>query len=123
MTWQAALNTLLTGDATLVALVGTRLAPVRNKQGDGYPRVTWFEVVGVPQNSLDGWSGTDNVRLQFDVYATTQLQAQTIKDRIRALMAPANTAFRGVCITDSDGPVTDGLEIYRRVLEFSLWTL
>lgn len=123
MTWQADLYTLLTGDATLVGYLGTRLAPIKNKQGDVYPRATWFEVVGVPLNTLAGWSGTDNVRLQFDVYSKTQLEAQAIKDRIRAVMAQTNTAFKCVCIADSDGPVPDGLELYRRVLEFSLWTL
>lgn len=124
MSWQDALYAQLAADATLQQQVGDRMAPLRNLQGDGYPRVTWQEVVGVPQASLTGWSGTDRVRLQVDVWDTDRLRAIAIKDRIRAVLAQPNSAFVALCLTDGDGPVLeDGLGIYRRVLEFSVWTL
>ena len=121
--WRDALYTLLSEDATLSTLTNGHLDPVRSSETSACPRVTWLEVIGVPENTLDGWSGTDRVRLQVDVWAAAPAEATTIKDRIRALMAPRNAAFSSVCITDSDGPVDDGLGLYRRVLEFSLWTL
>lgn len=123
MSWRDGLYALLAADATLSAAFATRMAPMRNKQADGYPRLTWQEIAGLPENSLAGWSGTDNVRLQMDVWDSDHDRALQLKDRIRVVMAQTNSAFTSLCITDDDGPVEDGLEIYRRMLEFSLWTL
>lgn len=122
MSLQTAIYTLLSSDALLTDLVGPRLAPVRSDAAHGYPRVTWLEIPGQPQNSLGGWSGVDHVRLQIDCYALTQAYALAVKSRVRAVMSAGCAEFTANCITDADGPVEAGLEIYRRLLEFSIWT-
>lgn len=125
-TWQDAWFAHISGDSAITAVLGTnptRLTPVRNPPGMGYPRGTYREVTALPENSLAGWSGTDHVRLQVDIYAKTRDEAVAIKNLIRSRMEQTNSAFKSTVVTDVDGPVENGQEVYRRLLEFNLWTL
>lgn len=122
-TWRDSLYDHLLANTSIAALIDERLAPVRHPQGTPAPRVNYFEVAGLPDNTLDGWSGSDAVRLQVDVWTEDYDEGVALKDLIRSRMEQPCTAFKAVCITDSDGPVENEAELFRRVLEFSLWTL
>ena len=128
MTAEEQIFTLLSGYAPLATIVGSKIYPVRAKQGAVKPWVAYFDVVGLVQNSLSGWSGTDNVVVQFDIWATTYAEAKNIAACVRTAMAQANATFRCVCRSEFDGPIDSGkeaaspIEAFHRIVEFSLWT-
>jgi Protein of unknown function (DUF3168) len=106
----------------LTALVGARVYPVIAQSQVSYPYVVYSSVFSTPQNSLGGWSGGDNLRLQVDCWAKTYAAADAVADQVRAAMAQANAAYRAVCIGVLDGPVEAGLDLYHIIVEFSLWS-
>lgn len=120
---------LLTGYTPLTAIVGNKVSPLRAGPGVVRPFVSYFDVFADPQNSLSGWSGTDNTLIQFDIWSDSYGQALSIAAHIRAAMALANVTFSGICRREFDGPVEQtaasapGLEVYHRIVEFSIWNL
>jgi hypothetical protein len=117
-----AIFTALGGYAPLTALVGTRIYPVIAASQVAYPYVVYSNVYATPQNSLGGWSGGDNQRLQVDCWAKSYAAANDVADHVREAFAQTNASYRGVCIGVLDGPVEGGLDLYHVIVEFSLWT-
>ncbi|MEI6599838.1 MAG: DUF3168 domain-containing protein [Comamonadaceae bacterium] len=114
--------TALSGNTALAALVGERIFPVIAQAQIAYPYLVYSEVYNAPQNSLGGWSGCDNTRLQIDCWSKSYSNAHAVATLVRAAMASATT-FKGVCINTLDGPVEGGLDLYHVIVEFSLWSV
>ena len=119
---QSAVAATLSAYSGLSALVGTRIYPVVAASLLPYPYCVYVVVHSSPQNSLSGWSGGDNVRLQVSTWAKSYATAYAVSDQVRAAMAQANAAYRNLCIGVLDGPVDSGLDLYHVITEFSIWS-
>lgn len=80
-----ALMTLALADATLTALVGTRVYCGRPPQGAALPLVVFSQVSCVRDIYHGGTVRGARSRFQFSVVATTALAAKTISDALKAL--------------------------------------
>lgn len=91
--------TYLTSVTVLVALQGNRVWPNRLPQNPTLPATTFREISNVPEYSHNGPSGYENVRMQFNCWATDPLAA---KQLARALKR-ALSGFKGMMGSSSIG--------------------
>lgn len=116
-------NLLNTSDVR--AFVGS--SPVRiykhgtAPQGVEAPYITWFVVVGVPENSLESSARIDNVPVQVNIWTKNDgsgaRQADQIGEKVRVALEAG-----GHCITEfgNDGQDFE-TERYRLSLTFTFW--
>ena len=88
-------------------------------QGTIAPYIVWLNVVSPTNNTLSGASNVQNTRLQVDCYAPSAAARKTLSDAVIAAMATAS--FKNVQITEQSNFETD-TKLFRKVLEFSIWS-
>lgn len=91
------LYALLAGEATISALVGTRIEPIELSIAQTMPALT-YKFVGGSGEPTFTTSGMQKVRVEFNSFGTTHLQADTLREAIRKFL----NGFRGAL---SDGTV------------------
>jgi len=74
---------LLTADAGITALVGTRIYPQLLPQAPMFPAISYQVVSGFRETAMDGPAGVNRARLQFDCWASTYLQAEAVANAVR----------------------------------------
>ncbi len=84
----------LDGDATLVALVGTRIEPVRNAQSSTWPALSYQQISGPLEYSHDG-PGMGYPRFQLTATDTTFLGVITVMNAARAALEGDHADFGG----------------------------
>lgn len=116
---EQAVITVLNADTAVQAAVGQRIYALSRPQGDPLPAVVWQRVATAPVNSLQGFSGLDDVRLQVSCYAATLLAAKELAAAVRAALNGADT-LKCICSMEMDGqdPETQN---FRVLLDFNLW--
>lgn len=102
----------------LKSLVSNRVYPLVMPQSPTYPAIVYNRIANTAQNTLEGGSSLDQVRMQIDVYATTYSAAKTLSDQVRSAMEAA--AFKGTLQTDQDFFEPD-VNLYRVSLDFYVW--
>jgi len=103
----------------VTALVGTRVYPMKLPQGATLPAVTYQRAGTAPVNSVAGDnSNLDQVRIQYDAYASTHGAVEDGTDAIRAALR-SNPRF--VYIDERDFDYDDETGTYRRMIEFYIW--
>lgn len=112
----------LLANMALTDLIGQRAHAVMAPKGSEYPYLVLIEIFNDPQNSLGGWSGSDNTRFQIDCWGKSHADVCKVAGAVRIAMAASSVFFSGVCIADFDGPPGPQVEAYRRIVEFSLFT-
>ena len=83
------------------------------------PYIVWQQVVSTTNNNMLGASNMQNTRLQIDIYAPTGTQRSTIEAAVISAMAAAS--FTNVQIS-SQSMYEPETRLYRRMLEFSVWS-
>lgn len=73
-----AIYSLLTNDATVSGLVGTRVYPGMAPQGCARPFIVYQRVSGEAYPDLDGMTGIVKSRVQVDCYANTYQAASAL---------------------------------------------
>lgn len=112
--------------APLAALLGVKIYPQQADPLALLPYAVFTVIFGTPENDLQGWSGTDRLRVQVSCFATKALAATAIADQVRQAMAQPNAAFSSVCISQFDGPmphrgaVETEVSVHHAIVEFSL---
>ncbi len=83
-----AIYTILSSDATLVAALGgtTKIYPLRAAQGIDFPYMVYRKVSTTPNETKDGASIVDEVRVQFDFYGKLFDSLYLIEERTRELL-------------------------------------
>lgn len=109
----------LSADTAIAAAVSTRIYPVIAPQNAAYPHVTYQRISGGQVNSLDGYGGTENPRIQIDCWAETYAAAKSLAKAVMDSMLEA-TAFTALMISDQDLSELDQ-PIYRVSMDFSCW--
>ncbi len=84
-----AVRAVLELDATVVALVGSRIYPSVAPQGAVAPFVVARIISDVPENTLAGTSvgRLSGIRLQLDSYGRTYIEAHAVGDAIDAVVS------------------------------------
>jgi hypothetical protein len=82
----------LHGDAAVVALVGDRIyRHGRAPQDVAHPYLTWFLVVGTPENTLSERPGMDRMQVQVDVWhggANGDKKVEQLAEAVRDAIEP-----------------------------------
>ena len=99
---------VLAGDATLSALVSTRIYDNRVPENIASPQTAPYivgrVVTSVPENMLDEAPGVDHVRMQLDIYAETKASARAV---LAAIRTPLERLGYEVLTMDFADPTTD----------------
>lgn len=78
-----------------------------------FQRISSFPVV-----ALQGEAPIENARFQIDCYSRTAAGASTLASSVKTAMAAAALINQRV---NESAAFEDGVRLYRKVLEFSLW--
>jgi hypothetical protein len=100
---ETGIYSLLAGEATISALVATRITPVRLPIGSPMPALTYRIIGGVGEPTFDT-SGMQRRRLQVDSFGDTHLQAA----QLRAAVVKFLNGYRGIL---SDGTVLQNADL------------
>lgn len=110
----------IVGDASVMAIMGTRLFPMRLEQSTQLPAAVYEVITGDPVSSLDGDSNLDLLRVQITSWATTYTEAKDLSEAIRnALDLDASIKFTTASIDDDQDENTKN---YSVVMQFSVWS-
>jgi hypothetical protein len=110
----------LTTSATLVAQIGTSIFPDHAVQGAKVPTIVYHRISGTRHNSLTGYVGLENARIQFDIYATAIDKRREITD----LLIGALTSSTRFSIVAQESPIDeydDDIGLYARIIDISIW--
>jgi len=77
---------LLTSDAGVTALVGTRIYPLILPQNPTLPAISYGLISAIRDTNLSSMVGLVEVRYQFDCWALTLLEAEAMADALRAAL-------------------------------------
>lgn len=111
--------TVLSGSSAVSAVVSARIYPLVLPQDVTLPAITYVRISGGQVNSMGGYSGLENPRMQIDVWGATYTAAKTLAALVHAAMSAATT-FSALLISDMD-LYEDDTKIYRVSMDFSVW--
>lgn len=98
----AAIFTILGDDATLLAELGgtAKIYPLRAPQNTAFPYIVWNKINTIPNDTKDGVSSVDVIRVQFDFYhdANSYDDNYVIEGRARDLLDKYMGTVSGVNI-------------------------
>lgn len=120
MPLEGRLYATLSGFSSLTTLVGDNIFPQKIPQGTSPPVVIYKRISGYRVHDLQGYSGLENPRVQIDVFTTSLDERRQIADQVIDAME-ASTVFKAIMIPSPIDEWDDNLEIYRRILQFSIW--
>lgn len=112
--------THLAGQAGVSALVGARIYPLIMPQDGALPALVYTIVSAVPINSLGGFSGLINPRVQIDCWAKTYGQAKALAEAVHQAMDTRNANFDALLIDMRDDYEED-TKLYRVLQDYSIW--
>lgn len=130
MNCEAAIYGILSADATLTALVGTRIYPEVAPNGAANPCIVYSESTPEYSDNKDGVSKLDTNIVQVDVYASTAASRNTIGARVRTLLDRYSGAVNSIYVQSIQlaysykliEPVNDvnDVKVYRQTMDFKL---
>lgn len=120
MPLESKLYTVLSGSSALSTLIGGRIYPLHRVQSGATPSLVYSRVSGLRENSIRGYVGLENARIEINIYTTSVDELRTIGAEAVSAMTET-TVFTGVCQDAPFDNFDDTLQLYRRVLEFSVW--
>lgn len=119
MSLKTTIFSLLTADAGVVALVGTRVYPAKTPQKPTLPAVVYTTVSCVRDSSQDGLSGFVTTRVQFDCLSSSVAQAEAIATKVVQCLAaphasagPDDVEIFGAFADDQRDEWSDDLEVH-----------
>lgn len=105
--------------STLAALVSGRCYPLIAPDNTAKPYITFQVISNVPLMELDEINGTENRRLQVDIFDKTYGGAKTLEDSIKSTLAAA--AFVKIPMSSMD-LFEDETQLYRISMDYSVWS-
>lgn len=130
---EAAVYKLMTDDATVAALVGTRIYPAIAPQSTVTPYIVYQRIATQHLHTMDGIAGLAETTIQIDCYASTYGAVKALADAVRLALdgytgTPVGdgTVIGGILLDNTnDNPESPqtGLEtILQRVsMDFTIW--
>lgn len=115
----------LLADAALAALIGNRLWATRAAQHSETPYVVWQTIYGTEEYAHDGATGLEERRVQFNIFADTVSETESvrdaIKDRIAGFVGALGATVRvGHCFFDNDVDLDAGTsaDLRQKTIDF-----
>ncbi|MCE9553423.1 MAG: DUF3168 domain-containing protein [Planctomycetes bacterium] len=108
MTAEEAIVAVLAADATLTALVGTRISPAIAGQAGARPNIVYQRISGKEQYSQDGHEDIPEARIQIDCYGNTYAQAKAAGERVIALLSGHRGGSIDMIFIEDSGDGMDG---------------
>jgi hypothetical protein len=109
----------LNADASFTALVGSRVYPLFRPQDGPLPAVVYQRLSTNPENSLLGFSHLDQVRIQFECFAKTVLEAKTLANVLRTAIDAA-PSLKATCVYVADDIDADTRN-FRVFVDYNFW--
>jgi hypothetical protein len=123
----AALFSIITGDATVAALIVARFYPITAPQNVTKPYATYQRIGGVRHRSVDGPAGLASPRYQVDAWATDIDEARSLSAAIRRAIDGFKGDAGGLTIHEivmDDEPFEDfepDTLLYRASADYIVW--
>jgi hypothetical protein len=114
------LYTALTGSATLTAIVGTAIYPVKRAQGGTLPAVSYRRASGSREHSTLGYVTVENAHIELNVYATAVTARRKTGDAAVGAISSSIT-FKGLVISSPQDFYNDETAEYVRRFDISIW--
>lgn len=83
---EAVLRSAMVGDATLTALIGTRVYPVIAPATASLPFVTWRRAGIQRSQTLGNPLGVPRLSVEYSIYAATYETCRSVADRMRVVL-------------------------------------
>jgi hypothetical protein len=125
---EAALCALLLEGTAVAALIGTRIYPNQVPQKSAMPAITYQQISGARDYTLDGPSGMTSPRFQINCWAKTYIEvcrlANAVRKRLNGYSGNFNTLIIHVIQLEDVGDMpqitagTDVLSRYGKRLDF-----
>jgi hypothetical protein len=81
-----AIYSLLKADSTLIAQIGTRIAPQEARESWIQPYLTYFIVTDPPTHAMGSDPTIGNPRVQIDTWAGTYGSARSVAKKVRGVL-------------------------------------
>lgn len=121
MTIESDIVAVLEADVALTALISTRIYPMRLPQNPTWPNLVYSRSSTDFHNTIStNAAGQANARFQLDCRADDYAEVRDVAAKAITAMTGA-AAFDALIVSDSDFPYEPDTEIYRTVLDFSVW--
>lgn len=119
---ESELRAILTGNAGVSALVGTRVHWIERAQGGGLPSITLTGISRGENYSLHGRDGLATRRVQVDCWAETYASAKAVEAAvIAALSGYSGGIFQGIFLLSArDMREASGSDDFARIFRASL---
>lgn len=120
------LYALLAGESTITDIVADRIEPIELSIGQTMPALT-YKFVGGSSSPTFATSGMQKMRTEFSCYASSQLQADTLREAIRKFLngfsgeLSDGTFLQNADLVQSVDFFDDDARQYRCAIEFYLW--
>lgn len=117
-----ALRAFLLADASIAAVVGTRIYPIKIPQGVAAASLVYTKVSARPDHHMSGASGLARPRLQLDAWAPTADAALWLADLVRERLdgysgtmgsGGAAVTVQGVFFADEREDFDDAANLFR----------
>jgi hypothetical protein len=124
---EATLFTLLTANAGVTALVGTRVYPVQLPQAPTTPAVSYQLISEHREGSFAGPSGLPGTLIQVDSWSDTYLGVKTLATAVRLALdgyqgTPAGGDRIQASILENQSDIFEpDVKLFRVLQEFRLW--
>jgi hypothetical protein len=99
---RTALRTFLLADASIAAIVGDRVRPVRLNQGETGTGITYLRVSGIGDHVMTGPSRIARPRFQIDCWAEAPGAANSLADLVKERL----DGYQGLWTYGADSPPT-----------------
>lgn len=96
-----ALRKVIINDQSTKSLCAERVFPDKLPQGEGMPVIRYEVLTDRRDNDLAGMSAARRARIQYDCYADTRLEADTLATAVETLLGNLHGDVYGVWIYES----------------------
>lgn len=110
----------LTTSATLTAIVGTAIYPVRRVQGGTLPAVVYRRASGGREYTTVGYATLENAHIELSIYATAVTARRKTGDAAIGAISSSLT-FKGLVISSPQDFYDDETAEYSRRFDISIW--
>lgn len=125
-----AIYDILYGDTDVEALVGTKIYPMKVKESDSVPYITYQEISNTPSPSKDSVSLLDRLRIQVSSFATKHEDAFSLAKKVRTALDrtsgiySSSTFIVDVKEIDYDGEIDLGItaaNVFERAQDYIIF--
>lgn len=121
---EKAIKKILTDDPGVSAIT-TQISPSTLPQGASFPAITFQRISNAPEDTKDGVSTLDVIRIDVDIWSDVYLVGKDLADKSRIALDRKSGTFEGIVIDsirfETDRELfDDNLEIYHFNQEYSV---